>query len=196
MANETAGRVAPTSKQAQMDQAVAAQRARTGDTVTVACSMPGGILLELSELVEKDEQTPFGVRRVKESVRRPDRGQFKVRGPNLPFGVNATFPIIGGRYALTPGIPKDFWEEWCRINAHSDAVKNRVIFAHDTSDGATQMARAAVKDGVKSGFEGLDVQTRNSKGTLVDKRVPGRGPNGIETADESKKPQDIVPVDE
>lgn len=196
MANTDTGRVTP-SKQTTMDEAVKQQHAKTGATVFVACCMQGGMLLELSELVEKDEQTPFGVRRIKEAVRRSDRGRFKVRGPNLPYATHASFPIIGGRYAITPGIPKDFWEQWLHINKDADYVKNRVIFAADTSDAVTQQARDMVKEGIKTGFEALDVTTKKN-GLLVDTRVPGRGPltGGIETADESAKPRDIIPADD
>jgi hypothetical protein len=197
MANESSGgRVTP-SKQAIMESAVSAQHARTGDTVTVACCMPGGILLELSEIVDKSEQTPLGLRTVKESVRRPELGTFRVRGPTMPHGVHASFPIIAGRFALTPGIPKDFWERWLEINKHSDIVKNKVIFAHSTTDGATNIARDLVKSGIgKTGFEALDVTSRDDKGRLKDTRVPGRGKGGIETAEESVKPKDIMPVEE
>jgi len=98
------------------------------ETVVVACKIPCGIRLRLPDLTF-DEYT--------------------VQGPNVPYGRE---PIDAGTgYALTPGIPKDFWDKWWERNKDAEFARKRYIFAHVKG----QDARAETKDYAKH-FSGLE----------------------------------------
>jgi hypothetical protein len=121
-------------------------------TVTVACKIPNGILLRTFHPEMEKEQTPNGVRDIQ--VFRPDPEVFHVKGPALPFGKTPIGFTLEGGYALTRGIPEDFWTKWVEQNADLDALKNGLIFACRTQQEAAQEAHSMRK--VKSGLEPLD----------------------------------------
>lgn len=107
-------------------------------TVTVGCKLPHGLHLALHD----------------------DAGQEIAR--YTVAGANAS-EVIGG-HGITPGIPKDFWEEWLRRNKGSAAVRNGLIFA-DESAGKTAGEANAKKD-QKTGFEGIDPQVPDKTGQI------------------------------
>jgi hypothetical protein len=120
-------------------------------TVTVACKLPNGLILRLFKMHDIREQTPTGVRISQQA--RQEGQSYTVRGPRIPFGQLPNFMIIGD-YALTPNIPRDFWEEWSRQNEELDCVKNKLIYAHEKQDHVADWAKDHA--GTISGLEPID----------------------------------------
>jgi hypothetical protein len=82
-------------------------------------------------------------------------------------------------YALTKGIPKEFWDEWVHQYKDLEMVKNRLIFAAETYDDIEGVADE-MKD-IRCGFSPLDMP--DTEDGPVDGRVPrpiGEGVGGIE----------------
>jgi hypothetical protein len=125
---------------------------RGATTVTVACKLPAGLWLQLWDMVDVPEGSPTGTRNIKKAQKKG--APIKLNGCALPFGAVPEFPMPGG-YALTT-IPADFWEEWCRQNADSDILANRIIFAHASPTDTEAQAREQARNKVKSGFEPID----------------------------------------
>jgi hypothetical protein len=121
------------------------------NTVTVACKIPNGLLLRTFHWETEKENTLHGY--VDTPVAKEDPEKYHVKGPALPWGVKPQFNIEGG-YALTPGIPKSFWEKWAEQNADFDAFKNGLVFAVPTLNEARAEAKGMAK--VKSGLEPVD----------------------------------------
>lgn len=123
-----------------------------GGTVTVACKFPPGIVLQLCRKVSYMEQSLTGPiereRFDKVGQKYYVRGNAEVNG-QVPKGYKR--PDIEGGYALTRGIPADFWREWLRQNSDFPMVTNKLIFA--TTDYADTVAKAIERAGLKSGFE-------------------------------------------
>jgi hypothetical protein len=142
------------------------QRRATGtDTVTVACSLPTGHILQIYDIEESEQVLPNG-RTFKENIATVnlEHGQWHLNGAALDYGALAggnvpDYRVIKGSapgtgYGLTMGVPRDFWEAWLKQNATSPLVKNRLIFAASTEDAAVGEARD-YKD-LRSGLQGLD----------------------------------------
>ena len=111
---------------------------RSGETVTVACKLPNGMILQHWRMQAfRDPVLGGGHREVQRAVE--DGAPVKVHGPTVPFGIVPRFLIVGG-YALTTGISKDFWDKWRSQNKDHDSVVNRLIFAMPTMDAAQAMA--------------------------------------------------------
>lgn len=152
---------------------------RSAGTVTVACKFPSGLALQLGKKEVWIEETPGGPR---ERVRFNRVGRlYDVRGPAYPVGTPPvgfhSSPQIVGGYALTPGIPADFWDEWLAQNAQNSLVVNKTIFAHSRQDHVIGQAREQA--GIRTGFEPLTPDN--------DPRMPKpqtAGVTGIQTADE------------
>jgi hypothetical protein len=123
-------------------------------TVTVACKLPNGLILQLEEWVDVPQPGPGGTRMVKESRR--IGAKYTVRGNRLPFGVVPDFQMTSNNngYALTPGIPKEFWDQWLDAHKDMDIVVNKLIFACPTTTDVRAIARE--NEGRRSGLEPLD----------------------------------------
>jgi hypothetical protein len=155
-----------------------AQNFATGtDTVTVACNLPNGYVLQMYNIEEVVSFLPNG-REIRENncTLNLEHGQWALHGP-VNFNslaatgreVNVDFRVIKGDapdcgYALTPGIPRDFWEAWLEVNtkARNPVVTNRNVFAAATETRAVGQAKEFRE--FKSGLQGL-----NQRG---DYRVP------------------------
>jgi hypothetical protein len=74
------------------------------DVVTVACRLPNGLTLQLSQVGRR-----YGPR-------------YKVLGTRDE-------PSPGG-FALTRGVPRAFWEAWVEQNRGRDYVVHRHVFAY------------------------------------------------------------------
>lgn len=126
------------------------QQGGKGDVVTVACKHPNGVILELVEMKERSEPVMGGgVRTFQQAVRTGKR--ITIRGPALPLNMPPSFQMIGG-YALTPNVPRDFWETWVKQNHDSPLLENKMLLVHDKD--TPGMAREFKK--VKSGAEPID----------------------------------------
>jgi hypothetical protein len=151
-------------------------------TVTVACKMPNGVWLQLHELVECTEPHPaLGTRQVKQA--RKVGEPIMVKGyRGLPFGIDPKIDIAGG-YALTPGVPRDFWKKWFEQNKHSALVKNHLIFAHHERASVDDFATG--NETIRCGLEPIDPDKPMEKlGGRVGNVGNGAARLGISTADE------------
>lgn len=108
-----------------------------GAKVTVACKVPFPWLdLQIYEQRSEMENTQTGPREVK--VFRPTGAIVRIRGTAYPRGTPPIgFPdkpqIING-YALTPGVPKDFWDAWLAANKKAPIVESASIMAYEAFD--------------------------------------------------------------
>jgi hypothetical protein len=145
-------------------------------TVTVACKVPTGLRLQLETPQKRiiagrdgDEMVTFNI---------PGGKVYYVHGPALPRGglpEGFTPPIIVGGYALTPGIPADFWNTWVQQKKLAefflppDGAEHGMIFAYSTVESTRDAAREQTK--LLSGLEPMST-ARDSKGNLTDPRIP------------------------
>lgn len=158
--------------------------ATTGDTVTVGCKTPNGILLVIQETVSVDVPVlGGGFKTVKENRPNPEAPNFTLNGTATPFGEQPRCLVVAG-YAMTPGIPKDFMAIWMEQNKNLDMVKAGLIIVQDTTDKAR--AQAKEQHEKRSGLEPLNV----GKGK-TDPRTPkrldgktGRVVDALEVGDE------------
>ena len=142
------------------------QRRATGtDTVTIACNLPNGHILQLYDIEEVESIMPNG-RAIKENMAtlNLEHGQWALNGSKLDMArlqsgdmpdyrvIKGTTPDCG--YALTPGIPRDFAERWFEQNKRNPLVTLKHIYMAGTEDRAVGQARD-FKD-FKSGFQGLN----------------------------------------
>lgn len=142
-------------------------RAATG-TVIVGCKLPNGIILQLCRREASREPVMGGGHRDVD-VWRKFGDKYVVKGPAVPFGTVPKYLIAGG-YALTSGIPEDFWEQWLAQNAESDIVKNELIIAHKTMEDVENQCIG--NENHRSGLEPID---------------PRRLPKGVTTAEEQPR---------
>lgn len=150
---------------------------KSGRTVTVACKIPSGLVLQLQRPLDKFEDTREGPQPRKYMVK---YGAIHVvRGPAYPCGtVPKGFPkppIIEGGYALTPGIPRDFWDQWLEQNktaayvTPSNGADHGSIFAYPDMEDV--VAAAAEQEKYLTGLEPLSTD-EDAKGRLTDRRLP------------------------
>lgn len=147
--------MAPDPRQVEAGR-VRRQRATTGETVTVACKMPGGLILRTYDMVK--ETKIVNNTTVDETVAKPTGHEYILNGyainmADIQAGNMPEHLIVGG-FGLTPGIPKDFWERWLHDNRDTALVRNRVVWACDTDLGASSEAKNSRS--VRSGLEPLD----------------------------------------
>lgn len=124
-------------------------------TVTVACKLPHGLVLRLMNKTTVPEgQRDGGTKNVPKWVPRPQSPTITLKGyldkyqPGLPPAAR------GSSYALTPGIDKDFFDEWLKQNHDLDAVVNGLVFADEKLDAVEAMTREMAD--VRSGLEPID----------------------------------------
>lgn len=152
-------------------------------TVTVGCRIPSGLQLRLFDFVDNRIPLPGGGFVVEKIARA--RGQtYRVNGYAKPWGQDLGVHVVpaakgGGGYAITEGIPEDFWEEWLIQNAQADYVLNGMIFAQDKRADVIAEAkdRAGSWDGLQPLEQGKD--PRNPKRLLPD----GKQVDAIEQRD-------------
>lgn len=110
-------------------------------TITVACKLPNGIILQLFDMVEQEEVTLAGSRTIEKAMPK-DMAPVTIKGCSAPHG--SAIMTVGG-YALTHGVDAQFFAEWLRQHADSDIVKARLLFAHEdrvyVSDKAEESAK-------------------------------------------------------
>ena len=157
---------------------------QAGDKVTVACKMPQGLVLQLYDIVEVDEQVSGGTRRIKMAVPRLVNGReakIELNGTAYPQGLAPYAPIVGARepgrgegFALTHNVPADFWEEWLAQNQHSPLLASGMLFAHQKMAFVEGDAKERVS--LRSGLEPMH---RDSAGELDDPRAPALSPRGV-----------------
>jgi hypothetical protein len=147
----------------------------SGETVTVACKIPNGLILRVFRMIENMEPVLGGGHRaakVAEQIGAP----VAIHGSRVAVGEVPKCKIVAG-YALTPGVSKEFFELWLEQNADSELVSNNLVFAHESLDSAEDEARDYAKQ--RSGLEPLAMKGNR----LDDPRIP-KGRVAIQTADE------------
>ncbi len=101
----------------------------SNDTVTVACKHPSGLSLRLFEMRPVVEAIPGGTREVM-MAHLVDHPPVKINGYAAEAG---KMPTSGAElamgYALTAGVPAEFFDKWLKQNATHDLVVNGLIFA-------------------------------------------------------------------
>lgn len=118
-------------------------------TVVIACKHPHGLLLQLHAFSEVPEPVMGGgTRTVK--LAHPAGEPVHIHGPNAPFGEAPKAEVVGG-YALTHGVPKEFWDKWCEQNKGCAILKNELIFAYEKGEDAK--AKAKENKAVRTGME-------------------------------------------
>lgn len=139
---------------AQASRAKIAGKEEAVRTVTVACKLPNGLVLQCFDWIDVPQPGPGGVRNVKEAVRVGPR--YIVRGNRIPFGVMPDFRMTDANngYALTTNIPEDFWDKWLEQNKDADYVRNKLVFAHRRQ--VDVIAEAHENQKRKSGLEPID----------------------------------------
>lgn len=126
-------------------------RSATG-TVVVGCKLPNGIILQLSTFESTTEPVMGGGHRDIQ-VGRKVGTKYVVRGPRVPFGEIPKFLMVGG-YALTSGIPEDFWQRWLEQNKDSDIVRRELVVAYPMMEDVERHCRDNEK--VMTGLEPID----------------------------------------
>lgn len=149
----------------------------SGGKVTVACKMPHGLILRAFE--EYDDLIPVlghgGTVRVEKRYREIPGKRVMIYGTAVVFGQQPKTRIVGG-YALTEGVDKNFWDAWLAANKDLDLIKNRLVFAYDTTERAADAAKE--HRSTTSGLEPLkpDNDPRRPKS-------PHRNVKDVQTAD-------------
>ncbi len=126
-------------------------KARTG-TVIVGCKTPNGIIMQLST-AEKSSEPVMGGGHREVTVGRKVGVKYEIRGTSVPFGTVPKFIMAGG-YALTSGIPEDFWEKWLEQNRDADIVQRELIVAHKSMDDVD--SHCVNNETLKTGLEPID----------------------------------------
>lgn len=140
----------------QPPKAITSASRGNAETVTVACKLPNGVILQ--NCVMEDRREPMmggGFKEVKRARRLPET--YKVNGSafntELLRSGDVPYTVVAG-FGITPGIPKEFWERWLDANRDTDLVKGGFIFAHVSESDARRYASEHV--GLKSGLEPID----------------------------------------
>jgi len=113
-----------------------------GETVTVASKLPMKLQLQLcSSRTEerRDRSTTW-----KETVFFKTGKVVVINGTAFPNGDvpdDMDRPQMASGYALTPGVDKEFFDQWLEQNAKLPAVANGLIFAHSRMDSVKGLAR-------------------------------------------------------
>ena len=147
-----------------------------GKFVTVASKIPMSITIQLCKPTEKAVSGQHGP--TTEKFHTPYGAIYVIRGTGYPEGnkLPKGFPkrpeMIedqNGGYALTPGVPADFWNDWLKQNAETEMVLNGMIKAqHDLESLAADAAEHADRD---SGLGPLNPEM-DAKGNPLDRRAP------------------------
>jgi hypothetical protein len=144
-------------------------------SMVVCCKIPNGLQLQLqtqqprflsnrdSSGAEKIEKVNFWVKSGR---------VYYVHGPAYPVAPPKGYPkqpMNEGGYALTPGIPVEFWNTWLEQNELADYVLSDMIYAEPSLEDA--IARSRENEKTLSGMEPLSTDV-DKNGMLTDPRVP------------------------
>lgn len=139
---------------------------RTGETVTIACKLPGGLALRLHEWVETRVPVLGGGFQTEKIARATQDPIVIIRGNAVAANVRPRAEIVGHQgFALTRGVSKDFWDRWLAQNPDLPAVKNGLIFASPTTDRARDEAEDKID--LITNLEPLNTDTKMVRGKTV-----------------------------
>jgi hypothetical protein len=140
----------------------------SNETVTICSKLPMQYILQLHAPVERVIQAHGGT--VRETIHLPRNStpskptRFIIEGCSFAQNKGPHQQIQNG-YAITHGIPKDFWDEWLSQYKEMDIVKNGFIFAHKESNSVTQHTKDMANEA--SGFERIDSSKKYNSGSKV-----------------------------
>ena len=121
-------------------------------TVVVACKLPQGFRARLFKKGEMRTTTPAGV---VQSITQfqPTGAEYIFKGPQ--HGQNEGPRVLtASGFALTVGVPADFWDAWLDQHKEHDLVKSGLIFAFERRNDAVACAKE--HKGIKTGLERID----------------------------------------
>lgn len=140
----------------------------SNETVTVCSKLPMQYILQLHDPVERTIQAHGGTMR--ETIHLPRRStkekptRFTIEGCSFAQNKGAHQQISGG-FAITHGIPKDFWEEWLSQYKDMELVQEGFIFAHKETSSVTQHTKDMSEK--PSGFERIDPAKTYNTGSKI-----------------------------
>jgi hypothetical protein len=144
-----------------------------GETLTVACRVPNGLVLQV--FGSEDWQEPLmggGYKPVQRAFVRHDMGRVTLNGPARKIGADTPYEIRHG-VGLTHGVDAALFNAWLEQNKDSDIVKKGLVFASPKPRDV--VAQAKERRGEKSGMEPIDpnnlppeFQRRTSRITTAD----------------------------
>lgn len=152
------------------------RRLTMAGTVFVACKLPNGITVQAHDMIEVDEPTPAGGRRVLKGV--PVGKAYPCRGISVPFGFQANLQY---GFAITPNVDAEAWAKWLEANKASEFIINGLVFAHPKE--AEVLAMARERQHQRTGLEPLDPGKLSQEFRGSERLSP------LEQAPESAKPQ-------
>ena len=116
----------------------------SAETVIVGSKLPSGFILELGyTLGGTGSQITYG----------PKYEKYHINGTNMGRGGKG-MPHIAGEWALTPGVPKVFFDEWIKKNSDLGFVKAGLIFAQPEAKSASSVVRE--REALTTKLEPLD----------------------------------------
>lgn len=124
-------------------------------TVTVACKLPHGLLIQCHKMVPHQEQIMGGGMR--DTFRAESVGDpIKINGCAVPHGhaLGDVGIVSAGGFALTSDVDADYFRQWMKEQEHSSFVKEGLIFALPEERAVIDMAKE--HKNLKSGFERID----------------------------------------
>ena len=142
-------------------------------TVVVACKIPNGLRLQLQKETKVREPKADRSGYELSTYMTPTGKPIFVEGPAYPVGTLPKGfprrPEIEGGYALTFGVPREFWDEWLRQNEKASYVETNMIFACASREDAQAKGREMEK--LLSGLEPMSTDV-DKDGRLTDPRAP------------------------
>jgi len=93
--------------------------AEKGDAVSIGCRLVNGVRLR-SFVSVNDADT--GLNRFQEDA------SILLRGTGAAADASLFWDERGGAVAITPLVPRTFWESWCVANADSPLLKQGIIY--------------------------------------------------------------------
>lgn len=126
---------------------------KTGETVTIACKLPHGIVIHREVKRMRPVAVLGGGTRDEAYFERVHGSEITIFGNARAVGKSFRTRVVGG-FALTQGVPKDLWEAWLESHRDMPAVRNGLIKALPNVGQAAEYSRENAK--IKSGLEPLN----------------------------------------
>ena len=128
-----------------------------GEKVTVACKLPHGLILRCYDMVDGMEPVQgngFKTIKVAQQINVAGLEEVRINGNAIPYGKMPDFALEGG-YALTEGVPREFWDRWVKDNAKLPAIVNKLVWATPKAIGYARDAAKEMAE-IKSGLEPIN----------------------------------------
>lgn len=165
-------RTAPAMAPVVPQQVKANPKSYAGEKITVASKLP--MALQLQMCAPRTEERHERATTWNETVFHKTGPVVVINGtafPNADVPEGMERPQMIGGYALTPGVDREWWEQWIEQNKEAPFVKNNLVFAHETNDAIRGEAREHAKVDSMLGpiKHGKD---KDGNPTVTDTRMP------------------------